>query len=37
MRDQPIELVRFPWNYYAWAAAAMVASWAVLSFAARLF
>lgn len=37
VRDQPIELVKFPLRYYAWAAAAMFASWAALSFAAKLF
>lgn len=37
MRDQPIELVKFPLRYYAWASAAMLASWALLSCAARLF
>lgn len=35
--DQPIELVKFPLRYYVWAAAAMLASWAALSFAAKLF
>jgi len=37
IREQSIELVRFPFRYYAWAAVAMVASWAALSFAAKLF
>lgn len=36
-RDQPIELVKFPLRYYVWAAVAMLASWAALSFAAKLF
>jgi type IV/VI secretion system ImpK/VasF family protein len=36
-KDQPIELVRFPWRYYAWAAAAVIAGWAALSFAAKVF
>lgn len=36
-RDQPIELVKFPWRYYAWAAAAMLASWAALRLAATFF
>lgn len=37
MRDQPIELVKFPLRYYAWASAAMLASWAAFSCAAKLF
>lgn len=37
VRDQPIELVKFPVRYYVWAAVAMLASWAALSFAAKLF
>lgn len=37
VREQPIELVGFPYRYYAWAAVAMIASWAALSFAAKLF
>jgi type VI protein secretion system component VasF len=36
-RDQSIELVKFPLRYYAWAAAAMLTSWAAFSFAAKLF
>ncbi len=35
--EQPIELVKFPLHYYAWAAAAMLVSWAAYSFAAKLF
>ena len=35
-KEQPIELVKFPWRYYAWAAAAMFAGFAALSFAAKL-
>ncbi|HEY6880035.1 MAG TPA: DotU family type IV/VI secretion system protein [Polyangiales bacterium] len=35
-RDQPIELVKFPLHYYAWAAVAMLFSWAAFSFAAKL-
>ena len=35
-KEQPIELVKFPWRYYAWAVAAMVAGYAALSFAAKL-
>jgi hypothetical protein len=35
-KEQPIELVKFPWRYYAWAAAAMLAGYAALSFAAKL-
>lgn len=37
VRDQPIELVEFPLRYYAWAATVVLASWAALSFAAKLF
>lgn len=33
--ESPIELVRFPWQYYAWAGAAAVAGWALLSVVAR--
>jgi hypothetical protein len=36
-RDQPIELIKFPLHYYAWAAAAMLMSWAAFRFAATLF
>jgi type VI protein secretion system component VasF len=36
-RDQPIELVKFPLHYYAWATAAMLLSWVAFRFAAKLF
>lgn len=36
-KEQPIELVPFPFHYYLWATAAMLVSWAALTFAAKLF